>query len=173
MDCSQPGSPVHGILRAGILKWVAIPFSRGSSWPRDRTRVSCIAGRFSTTEPPGKPTTGLWILTNSTSGHPLKSVPSYFCCICLAQTHHSPGRHLQEFPAIDCLPIYSAINSQVESFQNTHHSKSCSCLKPLMSTPAPSLTTTFPKTWDKDENILSSIWTNIFLLSCIDIYFHV
>ena len=31
MDCSQPGSPVPGILQAGILKWVAIPFSRGSS----------------------------------------------------------------------------------------------------------------------------------------------
>ena len=35
MDCSQPGSPVHGILRARVLEWVAILFSRGSSWPRD------------------------------------------------------------------------------------------------------------------------------------------
>ena len=39
---------VHGILQARILEWVAIPFSRGSSWPRDWTRVSCIAGRFFT-----------------------------------------------------------------------------------------------------------------------------
>ena len=39
MDCSQPGSPVHGILQARILEWVAIPFSRGSSWPRDRTCI--------------------------------------------------------------------------------------------------------------------------------------
>ena len=48
MDCSQPGSSVHGILQARILEWVAIPFSRGSSWPRDRTRVSCPAGRLFT-----------------------------------------------------------------------------------------------------------------------------
>ena len=39
MDCSQPGSCVHGILQARMLEWVAIPFSRGSSWPRDRTWV--------------------------------------------------------------------------------------------------------------------------------------
>ena len=55
MDCSPPGSSVHGILQAGILEWVAISCSRGSSWPRDRTRVSYTAGRFFTTEPPGKP----------------------------------------------------------------------------------------------------------------------
>ena len=38
-----------------ILEWVAFPFSRGSSQPRDPTQVSRIAGRFFTTEPPGKP----------------------------------------------------------------------------------------------------------------------
>ena len=48
MYCSPPGSSVHGILQARILKWVAIPFSTGSSWPMDWTRVSCIAGRFFT-----------------------------------------------------------------------------------------------------------------------------
>ena len=41
MDCSLPGSSVYGILQARILEWVAIPFSRGSSWPRDWTWVSC------------------------------------------------------------------------------------------------------------------------------------
>ena len=55
VDCSPPGSSVHGILQARILEWVAISFSRGSSRPRDRTQVSCIAGRFFTTEPAGKP----------------------------------------------------------------------------------------------------------------------
>ena len=45
MDCSPPGSSVHGILQARILEWVAIFFSRGSSPPRDRTQVSRIAGR--------------------------------------------------------------------------------------------------------------------------------
>ena len=46
MDCSPPGSSVHGILQARILEWVAIPFSRGISQPRDQTRVSRTAGRF-------------------------------------------------------------------------------------------------------------------------------
>ena len=44
-DYSPPGSSVHGILQAGILEWVAISSSRGSSPPRDRTRVSWILGR--------------------------------------------------------------------------------------------------------------------------------
>ena len=48
MDCSPPGSSVHGIFQARILEWVAIAFPRGSSWPRGWTRVSCIAGRFLT-----------------------------------------------------------------------------------------------------------------------------
>ena len=48
MDCSPPGSSVHGILQARILEWVAIPFSRESSQPRDRTQVSHIAGGFFT-----------------------------------------------------------------------------------------------------------------------------
>ena len=43
-----PGSSVHGSFRARILEWVAIYFSRGSSWPRDWTQVSCTAGGFLT-----------------------------------------------------------------------------------------------------------------------------
>ena len=49
MDCSLSGSSVHGILQARILDWVATLFSRGSSWPRGQTQVSCTAGRFFTT----------------------------------------------------------------------------------------------------------------------------
>ena len=45
MDCSLSGSFLHGILQARILEWVAISFSRGSSWHRDQTQVSHIAGR--------------------------------------------------------------------------------------------------------------------------------
>ena len=48
MDYSSPGSSVYGILQARILEWVAIPFSRGSSWPSDQIWVSCIVGRFFT-----------------------------------------------------------------------------------------------------------------------------
>ena len=59
LNCSM--NSVHGISQARILEWVAISFSRGSSWPRDRTQVSHIAGRQRqmqadalTSESPGK-----------------------------------------------------------------------------------------------------------------------
>ena len=48
IDYSPPGASVHRILQARILEWVAIPFSRGSSQPRDGAQVSHIAGRFFT-----------------------------------------------------------------------------------------------------------------------------
>ena len=57
MDGSLPGSAIHGIFQARILEWAAISFSRRSSQPRDRTRVSCIADRcftiWSTSEAQG------------------------------------------------------------------------------------------------------------------------
>ena len=55
MDCSPAGSSVHGIFQARKLDWVAISFSKGSSQPRDGSRISCIARRVFTTEPLGKP----------------------------------------------------------------------------------------------------------------------
>ena len=45
MDCTLPGSSVHGIFQAIVLEWIAISFSRGSSWPRNETRVSHIVVR--------------------------------------------------------------------------------------------------------------------------------
>ena len=58
VDCSPPGSSVHGILKARILEWFAMPSSRRSSQPRDRNHVSCLlhwqAGSL-TLVPPGKP----------------------------------------------------------------------------------------------------------------------
>ena len=48
MNCSLLGSCIHGIFQTRVLKWVATSFSRGPSWPRDRTQVSCIAGRHFT-----------------------------------------------------------------------------------------------------------------------------
>ena len=44
MDCGLPGSSVHGISQARILVWVAVSFSKGSSWPRDWTHISCVSG---------------------------------------------------------------------------------------------------------------------------------
>ena len=45
MDCSLPGSSIRGIFQAKVLEWVAISFSRGSSQPRDGTRVAHVVGR--------------------------------------------------------------------------------------------------------------------------------
>ena len=55
MGRNPPGSSVPGVLQARMLEWVAMPFFRGSSQPRDGTQVSRIAGRFFTPEPLGKP----------------------------------------------------------------------------------------------------------------------
>ena len=48
VDCSPPGSSVHRISQARTLEWIVISFSRGSSQPKDQTRVFCIGGRFFT-----------------------------------------------------------------------------------------------------------------------------
>ena len=55
MDCSPPGSSVHGSLQARILELAAIPFSRGSSWTRDQTWVSELQAGSLPSELPGKP----------------------------------------------------------------------------------------------------------------------
>ena len=65
MDCSSPGSSAHGIFQARVLEWVAISFSRGSSRPRDRTRVSRTAGRRFTTSKAGEEVPLHWFLNDS------------------------------------------------------------------------------------------------------------
>ena len=78
MNCSPPGSSVHVILQARILKWVAISFSRGSSQPRDQTWVSCTAGRFFTFWA----TTCVWIITNLPSSKKRRdSIPPSLKCL--------------------------------------------------------------------------------------------
>ena len=65
MDCSPPGSSVHGVFQARVLEWSAISTSRGSSPPNDRTcisSVSCITGRFFTAKLPQKPCHMLYII---------------------------------------------------------------------------------------------------------------
>ena len=81
VEYSLPCSFVHGILQARILEWVAISFSRESSWPRDWTQVSCIAGRhfnlWATREAPNP-------ISNSLPKHTylsgLTPKPSPVCC---------------------------------------------------------------------------------------------
>ena len=84
MDCSPPGSSVHVILQARILEWVAISFSRRSSWPRDQICISCSAGRFFTPEPPERPhfmgTTSL-MLTVTTRNR--------YCHLCSAEDNRT------------------------------------------------------------------------------------
>ena len=80
MDYSPPGSSVQGILQARILEWIAISFSRGSSWPRDQIQVSCIAGRFFSIWAKGKVTLNLlwlfsWYLSRTKS---LKSYMAFY-----------------------------------------------------------------------------------------------
>ena len=97
MDCSPPGSTVHGVLQARILEWVAVPFSRGSSWPRDWTQVSCIsciAGEFFTRWVTWEALSILYIESavcvcqsqSLNSSHPLSPSwypQAYFLCLCL------------------------------------------------------------------------------------------
>ena len=73
--CNLPGFSVHGIFQANVLEWVAISFSRGSSWSRDRTQVSCIAGRRFT----------LWA-TREAPFSPMLLLLSHFSCVQLCAT---------------------------------------------------------------------------------------
>ena len=59
---------VHGILQARILEWVAFPFSRGSSQPKDQTHFSCLACGCFTTASPGKPTVEFYLTINRNEG---------------------------------------------------------------------------------------------------------
>ena len=68
MDCSLQGSSVYGIFQAIVLKWIAISFSRGSSQPRDRTRVSHIVDRRFT----------VWATREVISTLKFKSVPVHY-----------------------------------------------------------------------------------------------
>ena len=64
MDCSPPDSSVHGILQARILEWVAIPFYRESSWPRDQTWISCTAGGLFTIWATREAPFNIWIISS-------------------------------------------------------------------------------------------------------------
>ena len=101
MDCSLPGSSIHGIFQARVLEWGAIAFSRGSSQPRDQAWVSCIADRhftvWSTTcletwafpSPPHIATTPSFILWISTVKY---SWNSEALCICMSPLLKLCGR---------------------------------------------------------------------------------
>ena len=76
MDWGPPGSSIHRILQARILEWVAIPFSRKSSWPRDWIQVSRIAGRLFT----------IWATREDSKTIILNQ--SFICIACIDNTVH-------------------------------------------------------------------------------------
>ena len=89
MDCNTPDSSIHRSCQARILEWVAISFSRGSSWPRDWICVSCLTGEFFTAD-----LTDQNGMTNSIWGHRPQTIESmvpnrYLCTHIQSSTLHN------------------------------------------------------------------------------------
>ena len=76
MDCSPPGSSIHGVSQARILEWVANPFSRGSFRPRDRTQVSGVAGRLFHLSHQGSPSDSAELLLLQRLGPGRRDLPA-------------------------------------------------------------------------------------------------
>ena len=111
MDCSPPGSSVHGIFQATVLEWVAISFSRGSSWLRDRTWVSHIVGRRFT----------IWA-TREASYLYIFFIKNKNCCIKL-QKHLGRGKIYNQPPMVAKIETFLSttfifINLEVELVKN-------------------------------------------------------
>ena len=97
MDCSPPGSSVHGIFQTRTLEWVATSLSRGSSWPRDWTHISCLAGRFFT----------CWVISIAHK----KILPIGFLC---PQLHHTWGSKKSWQQCMISLVVIRSSNKKVE-----------------------------------------------------------
>ena len=91
MNCSPPGSFVHGISQASILEWDAISFSRRSCWPRDWTWVSCIADGFFTMSHKGSHWLNIFA-SKYPSAQQIQGILFYLICIWLHQVLVSAGR---------------------------------------------------------------------------------
>ena len=113
VDCSLPVSSVYGILQARILEWVAIPFSRGSSQPRDWTKVSCIEGKFFTIQPTSSVQFSRSVMFNSLQPHGLQHTrpPCQSPLLEFTQTHvHWVGDGIQPF--LTSVIPFSCLHSQ-------------------------------------------------------------
>ena len=94
MNCNPPGSAVHGILQARILEWVAIPFSRESSQPRDQTRSSVLQADSLPSEPRDLPKPWFWVWIDQSSPSP--RIPK----------HYTPQTLIKTHAQIDPAPLY-------------------------------------------------------------------
>ena len=92
MDYSLPGSSVHGIFQARILEWVAMPSSRGSSWPRNQTHVSCVS------------CIGRWVLYHPRSPTLVKVGTNTVAVSSLAHKRHRAGGETGEVGLLPALP---------------------------------------------------------------------
>ena len=123
-----PGPSIHGILQARILEWVVIPFSRGSSWPRDdQTCISWLEGGFSTIERPGKPST-LFSASHYT-------LPLYWLILCYSVTPLFP---ILCNPMDSSMPGFPVLHHLLE-FTQTHVHQVSDAIQPShpLSSPSP------------------------------------
>ena len=113
MGCSLPGFSVQGISQAKILEWLAISFSRTSSLPRDWARIFCLAGRFFSIEPLGKPHVYIYIY-NHFAVH-LKLIQ--YCKSNILQSNYFLKVRLQEIAKIFivCKPSEGSVQASVVS----------------------------------------------------------
>ena len=120
MACKTPLS--MGIFQARILEWVTMPFSRGSSRPRDWTCVSCAARGFFTTEPPGKLGTAIW---------PSNSTPRFGSVQLLS--------HVRLWDSMDCSTPGLPVHHQLPEPTQTHVHRVIDAIQPShpLSSPSP------------------------------------
>ena len=99
MDCSLPGSSIHGISQARILEWVAMSFSKGSSWPRHQTRISCIGRQILNQWAPGE---AHWPLCALIKQQSQVCVAAVFVLVptCLLQNLSCPSREWTQTAAV-------------------------------------------------------------------------
>ena len=127
MDCKHPGSSVHEILQARGLEWGAIPFSRGSSQPREWSQVSCFADRFFT----------IWAIREAK------------CTINVMCLNHSKTSPPHPSPWKNCLPrSWSLVPNRVGT-TGLQRRLYFLCFKTsiIVSTPSPTTPWTLPSPW--------------------------
>ena len=102
MGCSPSGSPVHAVLQARILDWVAIPFSKGFSWSRKWIQVSSIPGRFFTIWATSEAQTSFWDALNSDrAGKSISFFKSWIPNNFFSLLYHS----FRLFKSLRCYPL--------------------------------------------------------------------